>query len=54
MPGRGLWSTFARSAPVVLAVYAWSAVGESRGYLTASGDDDALLHWEVVAERSSR
>jgi hypothetical protein len=54
MPGRGLWSTFARSVPVVLAVYAWSAVGESRGYLTASGDDDALLHWEVVAERSSR
>ena len=54
LPGRGLWPTFARSLPVVLAVYVWSAVGESRGYLTATADDGALLHWEVAADRATR
>jgi cellulose synthase/poly-beta-1,6-N-acetylglucosamine synthase-like glycosyltransferase len=53
MRGRGLWRTFVRSLPLVAATYAWSAVGESRGYFTARGDEDALLHWEVAAERSS-
>jgi hypothetical protein len=51
---RQLWGSVALALPFVLANYAWSSIGEARGYL--GGDlaraESAFAHWELDTVRS--
>jgi hypothetical protein len=52
LPGRGLWGHFAMALPLTVVTYAWSAVGESIGYVFGEGNVGlAFQRYELDAER---